>query len=55
MSPFSPGPHRSWEDGEDHATATLRELSEELGIDEKVVGLGGAARGAQQGPPRWRP
>lgn len=28
------------EDGEGHATATLRELGEELGIDEKTVKLG---------------
>ncbi|WP_217239254.1 NUDIX hydrolase [Streptomyces sp. AC555_RSS877] len=33
-------PGGSLEDGEDHATATLRELSEELGIDEKTVDLG---------------
>ncbi|MFI1445398.1 NUDIX hydrolase [Streptomyces fructofermentans] len=33
-------PGGSLEDGEDHATATLRELSEELGIDEKAVELG---------------
>ncbi|MET8955695.1 carbamoyltransferase C-terminal domain-containing protein [Streptomyces sp. NPDC004393] len=32
-------PGGSLEDGEDHATATLRELSEELGIDEKAVEL----------------
>ncbi|GGX93907.1 NUDIX domain-containing protein [Streptomyces fructofermentans] len=33
-------PGGSLEDGEDHSTATLRELSEELGIDEKAVELG---------------
>ncbi|MGW2777299.1 NUDIX hydrolase [Streptomyces olivaceoviridis] len=33
-------PGGSLEDGEDHATATLRELSEELGIGEKTVELG---------------
>ncbi|MGW3312985.1 NUDIX hydrolase [Streptomyces sp. NPDC001073] len=33
-------PGGSLEDGEDHVTATLRELSEELGIDEKAVELG---------------
>ncbi|MED7825683.1 NUDIX domain-containing protein [Streptomyces chiangmaiensis] len=33
------GPHPvgSLEEGEDHATATLRELREELGIDEATV------------------
>jgi 8-oxo-dGTP pyrophosphatase MutT (NUDIX family) len=39
-------PGGSLEDGEDHATATLRELSEELGIDEKAVELGGTSRSA---------
>ncbi|WP_033328634.1 NUDIX hydrolase [Streptomyces yerevanensis] len=33
-------PGGSLEDGEDHATATLRELREELGTDEKTVELG---------------
>lgn len=33
-------PGGSLEDGEDHATATLRELGEELGIDEKTGELG---------------
>ncbi|MFE2584890.1 NUDIX hydrolase [Streptomyces sp. NPDC059378] len=33
-------PGGSLEDGEDHAAATLRELNEELGIDEKAVELG---------------
>ncbi|MGW7260710.1 NUDIX hydrolase [Streptomyces sp. NPDC054834] len=33
-------PGGSLEDGEDHATATIRELCEELGIDEKAVELG---------------
>ncbi|MEU8868804.1 NUDIX hydrolase [Streptomyces umbrinus] len=33
-------PGGSLEDGEDYATATLRELHEELGIDEKTVELG---------------
>ncbi|WP_051818347.1 NUDIX domain-containing protein [Streptomyces flaveus] len=33
-------PGGSLEDGEDHTTATLRELSEELGIDKKAVELG---------------
>ena len=33
-------PGGSLEEGEDHATATLRELGEELGVDEKAVELG---------------
>ncbi len=33
-------PGGSLEAGEDHATAALRELSEELGVDEKNVELG---------------
>ncbi|MFE2693711.1 NUDIX hydrolase [Streptomyces mirabilis] len=33
-------PGGSLEDGEDHATAALRELHEELGADEKAVDLG---------------
>ncbi|GAA3838909.1 hypothetical protein GCM10022403_084090 [Streptomyces coacervatus] len=33
-------PGGSLEEGEDHATATLRELGEELGIDAKNVELG---------------
>ncbi|ELP68472.1 NUDIX domain-containing protein [Streptomyces turgidiscabies] len=38
----SPGSRRTWGRllGEDHATATLRELGEELGIDEKAIELG---------------
>ncbi|MGX5186209.1 NUDIX domain-containing protein [Streptomyces avermitilis] len=36
----SASPGGSLDDGEDHATATLRELREELGIDEKAVELG---------------
>ncbi|MGW3461457.1 NUDIX hydrolase [Streptomyces olivaceoviridis] len=33
-------PGGSLEDGENHATATLRELSEELGTDDEAVELG---------------
>ncbi|MGW0828379.1 NUDIX hydrolase [Streptomyces sp. NPDC002845] len=33
-------PGGSLEDGEDHTTAMLRELREELGVDEKAVELG---------------
>jgi 8-oxo-dGTP pyrophosphatase MutT (NUDIX family) len=33
-------PGGSLEEGEDHAAATLRELHEELGIDEEAVDLG---------------
>ncbi|MFC7261498.1 NUDIX hydrolase [Streptomyces lutosisoli] len=33
-------PGGSLEEGEDHATATLRELREELGIDQAMVELG---------------
>ncbi|MFF4519057.1 NUDIX hydrolase [Streptomyces mirabilis] len=33
-------PGGSLQRGEDHATATLRELGEELGIDEKAIELG---------------
>ncbi|MBC2906747.1 NUDIX hydrolase [Streptomyces cupreus] len=33
-------PGGSLEDGEDHATATLRELHEELGVDASAVDLG---------------
>src|SRR4051812_35255591 len=33
-------PGGSLENGEDHATATVRELGEELGIDEKAIELG---------------
>jgi len=33
-------PGGSLENGEDHATATVRELGEELGIDDKAIELG---------------
>ncbi|MFC9646090.1 NUDIX hydrolase [Streptomyces mirabilis] len=33
-------PGGSLQQGEDHPTATLRELGEEVGIDEKAIGLG---------------
>ncbi|KPI00470.1 NUDIX hydrolase [Streptomyces mirabilis] len=37
---FWAAPGGSLQRGENHATATLRELGEELGIDERAIGLG---------------
>ncbi|MFJ8948365.1 NUDIX domain-containing protein [Streptomyces sp. NPDC102395] len=48
-------PGGSLEDGEDHATATLRELERRTRYRREGGRTGGAARGAQQGPPRRRP
>ncbi|WP_432159021.1 NUDIX domain-containing protein [Streptomyces sp. bgisy153] len=47
-------PGGSLEDGEDHITAALRELSRRTRDRRDSGRTGGAARGAQQGPPGRR-